>query len=253
MKEQSASEIQLSEHSDNSLKRVFGAIRRIVYNDRVGSLTGAAFFTFWIGQRYYFADSHSFLWWLVTIQFSLFVIAYVTRRKAREHARGFKETVFPFICAATPFALDSYPYIKPYSGPLVDYPAIYMGLMIVGSLIITAGVFSLRRSFSIMTEVREPVFEGIYLLSRHPMYLGSLAGSLGVVFYNFSFLNVLIFVFFCVIQIYRAGLEEQKISAVFPEYAEYANRVGWLWIIGRWKYTGDTGNGGVRDGTDKGR
>jgi len=205
---------------------------RIIMNERLASWTGAVFFTLWIGQRFYFQYHASFLWWLITFQFILFVAAYLVRRQALEHAKGFMEIIFPFICAAMPFALENYPF-KPRSTPLAGFEPWYVGLMIAGTVVIILGVFSLRRSFSIMAEVREPVYNGIYRLTRHPMYLGSMISSAGLFLYYFSFLNIFIFIIFAACQFIRAGLEEKKIAAVFPEYARYAGRVGWVWKIGR--------------------
>jgi protein-S-isoprenylcysteine O-methyltransferase Ste14 len=204
-------------------------INKIINNDRLGTYLGAAFFTFWIGQRFYFNYHHSVLWWLVTFQFCLFILAYLTRRPAQEHARGFWEVVFPFVCAALPFALDNYPY-KPV-GHIVAPAPIFLGLMLAGTVLIIAGVAWLRRSFSIMTEVRQPVMKGVYRVFRHPMYLGSMVASLGLLLYNYHYLNLIIFIVFCLAQIYRAHREERKIAAVYPEYREYLNRTRWLWKI----------------------
>jgi protein-S-isoprenylcysteine O-methyltransferase Ste14 len=204
-------------------------IHKIIENDRLGTLLGAGFFTFWIGQRVYFNYHHTVLWWLVTFQFSLFVIAYLTRQPAREHAHGFWEIIYPFICAALPFALDNYPF-KPVGRSVVLAP-VYLGLMLAGTVLIIAGVGWLRRSFSIMTEVREPVIKGVYRFFRHPMYLGSMVASLGLLLYNYLHLNLAIFAIFCAAQIYRARREEQKIAAVHPEYRDYLARTRWLWKI----------------------
>ncbi|MBW2061518.1 MAG: hypothetical protein JRI95_08155 [Deltaproteobacteria bacterium] len=204
---------------------------KIIINDRLASWTGGVFFTLWIGQRYYFHYRPTFLWWLITFQFVLFVVAYLSRHKALQHARGFREIVFPFICAAMPFALENYP-IKPKGVALTQLEPFSIGLMTLGTLFIITGIFYLRRSFSIMAEVREPVFSGIYRWSRHPMYLGSIFSSLGILLNYYHILNVCIFGVFCIFQIYRASLEEKKIMAVFPEYGRYASRVGWLWRLG---------------------
>jgi len=207
------------------------SLLKIIMNDRLASWAGAIFFTLWIGQRYYFSYRPTFLWWLITFQFALFVAAYLSRHKAREHAKGFKEIVFPFICAALPFTLENYPY-KPAGVPIVQLQSAAIGLMILGTVIIIVGIFYLRRSFSIMAEVREPIFSGIYRWCRHPMYLGSIFSSLGIFLCYFSMLNLIIFCVFCMLQIYRASLEEKKIIAVFPEYGRYASKVGWIWRLG---------------------
>ena len=209
------------------------SLRKIIFHHRFGQVFGVLFFSFWIWQRWVFNTVHNWLWWLVTLQFILFVAAYLVRSKAQSRAAGIWQTVFPFICAGMPFALDSYPF-KPYNGPAVPVWA-YLALMAAGTLIISAGVMNLRGSFSIMAEVRKPVFGGIYQISRHPMYLGSMVSALGVLLYNFSYFNLLIFLAFCVLQIIRAGVEERKITKSIPEYAAYAGKVGWFWKLGRKK------------------
>jgi protein-S-isoprenylcysteine O-methyltransferase Ste14 len=215
-------------------------MRDLIWNDRFGSWAGALFFTFWIGQRVYFDYSRLFAfslyavtWWLITFQFFLFVISYLTRVEAKEHASGFIEIVFPFICAAMPFALIvQYPF-RPSTYNIAFLEPLSATLVIGGTLVIIAGVFFLRKSFSIMTEVRQPVFNGIYRFTRHPMYLGSMMTGLGTLFQNFGWWSTFIFGVFCSCQIYRAAREETKIMRMFSEYREYASRVGWLLKIGR--------------------
>ena len=221
----------MSEVGENQ-SSIYRFVSRTVLSDAVGSWAGTIFFTLWIGQRFYFSRGRPFLWWLITFQFCLFVMAYLSRGKAKEHARGLKETVFPFICAATPFALENYSF-KPVGRPIVNYEPIYSGLMILGTILIIWGVLYLRRSFSIMAEVRSLTTTGIYRISRHPMYLGSILSSLGILLARFHVINVFIFLIFCSFQVYRAFLEEKKIMSAFPDYRRYAARVGWFWKLGR--------------------
>ncbi len=228
----------------DKIASTYARMRKIVFNDRFSSRFGAIFFTFWIGQRVYFNFEHLYpltiyalTWWLITFQFCIFVFAYLTRFNAREHAHGFIEVIFPFICAAMPFALImDYPF-RPTTYDLVLLRPLSTSMVIGGTLIIMAGVFCLRRSFSIMTEVRRPVYGGIYRWTRHPMYVGSMLTALGAFFQNFSWWNGFILIIFCLCQIYRAHREEIKIIKIFDEYETYATKVGWLWKIGRRKST----------------
>jgi protein-S-isoprenylcysteine O-methyltransferase Ste14 len=215
----------------NREKGMHPSLTRIFYHHRLGQAAGALFFLFWIGQRAAFNPQRTWLWWLITIQYCFFVLAYLVRRPAREHARGWAEVVFPFVCAALPFALDAWPFKPP--GRLAVHPGIALGLMALGTLLITAGVVSLKHSFSIMAEVREVRMEGIYRWTRHPMYLGSLVSTLGVLLAGYNRLNLSIYLVFIVLQVVRAGIEERKIAAVFPEYGPYAAQVGWAWGWGR--------------------
>lgn len=219
-------------------------LRDIVFNDRFGSWLGALFFTFWIGQRVYFNhtrllrfDLYALTWWLITFQFLVFVISYLTRIDAREHARGLIEAVFPFICSGMPFLIVmAYPF-RPATHNIVSLMPLSTSLVIGGTLVIIAGAISLRTSFSIMAEVRRPIFGGIYRITRHPMYLGSMMTTLGALFQHFSVWNCLVFGLFCLFQAYRATREEIKIKNIFAEYGAYATEVGWLWKIGRSRKT----------------
>ena len=198
--------------------------------DAVGRYGGAAFFSLWILMRIY-RYHDTFLQWLVTFQFLLFVAAYLSRHRATVQARGFREVVFPFICAAVPFLIDSYSFM-----PCRDLSALHplsITLMFTGTSFIIAGIVFLRRSFSIMTEVREPVFHGIYRVTRHPMYLGSILSSLGIMLCCFSPLTLSVFTAFVIMQVLRARFEEVKITAAVPGYRDYALKVGWFWKLGR--------------------
>ena len=218
--------------------------KKAIFNARFTSLMGALFFTVWIGQRIYLNPERHFsfslialTWWLITLQYCIFVVSYLTRYEAKEHAQGFFEVFFPFICAGMPFALImDYPF-RPPTYPIARLWMVSTALVIGGTLVTIAGISFLRQSFSIMTEVRKPVLNGIYGFTRHPMYVGSIITATGTLFQNWSYWNGAVFVVFCFCQVYRATREENKIMKVFKEYRQYACRVGWFWKIGRRKGT----------------
>jgi protein-S-isoprenylcysteine O-methyltransferase Ste14 len=219
-------------------------LRKLMFNARFGSWCGALFFTFWIAQRIYFNLEQHFAftfyalaWWLITLQYCIFVTSYLTRYEAKQKAQGFLETVFPFICAALPFLLIvDFPF-RPQTYDIACLRFVSTSFVIGGTLVVIAGIISLRKSFSIMTEVRKPVMKGIYRMTRHPMYVGSMITALGTLFQNWGLWNCLVFVVFCIFQVYRATREEIKIGMVFSEYGDYISRVGWLWKIGRRRLT----------------
>jgi protein-S-isoprenylcysteine O-methyltransferase Ste14 len=219
-------------------------LRKVIFSARFGSWCGALFFTFWIGQRIYFNLEQHFsftlyalTWWLITLQYCIFITSYLTRYEARQNAQGFVEIVFPFICAALPFVLIvDYPF-RPQTYDIACLRFVSTSLVIGGTLVVIAGIISLRKSFSIMTEVRKPVMNGIYRITRHPMYAGSMITAFGTLFQNWGLWNCFVFVVFCIFQIYRATREKTKIARVFPEYGEYISRVGWLWKIGTRRVT----------------
>jgi protein-S-isoprenylcysteine O-methyltransferase Ste14 len=101
-----------------------------------------------------------------------------------------------------------------------------MILVLTGNFITLLGMVSLRRSFSIMVEAREPVYTGLYSYVRHPLYLGEAVAAAGVLVFRFSPANIFLFLLFIACQAYRAALEEKKLVSVFPEYAAYRLRTG---------------------------
>ncbi len=129
-------------------------IKSILFNDRLGSLTGALFFTFWIEQRIFFYydklfqfNVYALAWWLITLQFFLFIASYLTRTEAQAHASGFIESAFPFFCAAMPFSLlVKHPYL-PTTSSIVYLKSLSILLIIAGTLLIIAGVIYLWRQF----------------------------------------------------------------------------------------------------------
>jgi protein-S-isoprenylcysteine O-methyltransferase Ste14 len=221
-------------------KRRLARWRDRVLADRFSSRLGALFFMAWIAQRVAFEPGEllaptaaALTWWLITLQYVLFVAAFLTRHPARVPARGVMETIFPLACAAMPFALIvPYPFRPPVRALTGLWP-LSSGLAIAGTLVIIAGVVRLRQSFAIMAEVREPVFGGVYRWTRHPMYVGSILTALGALLQNFSVWNGVIWLLFCACQIHRARLEERKIGRRCPAYDRYAAIVGWLGPLGR--------------------
>ena len=79
-----------------------------------------------------------------------------------------------------------------------------------------------------MTEARELVLGGIYRFMRHPMYVGSILGALGIGLYRLSPFNTFIFLTFVFCQCYRARREEKKLEKNFPAYAAYRKKVWWF-------------------------
>ena len=181
---------------------------------------------------------------LISATIVLFLSSYVLRKKPVRFPEGFRETLFPLVCAALPLViyhsvelLRYVPVQNRYYNVIVDFfglsdnalfrwNVVSMLLVLAGNGITLLGMFSLRRSFSIMVEAREPVFRGLYAYVRHPLYLGEIVATAGVLVFRFSPFNAVLFVLFVLCQIVRADLEEQKLLSVFPEYKDYRRRTG---------------------------
>lgn len=158
-----------------------------------------------------------------TLVFVLIALSYLTRRAPAERARGAAETLLPLAGAVLPFAFLLTP---PALGARGE--AAIMWLLALGSGLSVAGYASLRRSFSILVEAREPVTRGVYRFVRHPVYAGQILAAAGVVAWRLAWWNVLLFAAFVAIQALRARLEERKLARVFPAYAEYARKTARL-------------------------
>lgn len=97
-------------------------------------------------------------------------------------------------------------------------------LLLSGTLFATFAVIVLGRSFSIMPEARRLVTAGPYSMVRHPIYLGEILGSAGLVVGSFSLGALVVYSFFVFLQIQRIRYEEALLTRVFPEYEEYRRR-----------------------------
>ena len=61
-------------------------LQNVIFNARFTSCMGALFFTAWIAQRVYLNPERHFAfnlvaltWWLITFQYCIFVVSYLTR------------------------------------------------------------------------------------------------------------------------------------------------------------------------------
>lgn len=185
-------------------------------------------------------------WALVTAFFVFGCMAYATRHAARVLARGPLDVVLPLFCAALPLVLTDVPSDLAHSlgrslesmglARQVLWTPVWnggltLGLVIagLGELVTAAGLFSLRRSFSIFTEARELVTSGLYRWVRHPLYLGEIATVWGIAIswptpWAFGLAGL-----FTGLQAWRARREEQLLVAAFPDYADYREGTGFLW------------------------
>ncbi len=122
------------------------------------------------------------------------------------------------------------PFQKNLCPPHLQVPLAVAGLVlgVVGPAISTWGVVYLGRSFGIFVMVRNVVLRGPYQYVRHPMYLGYVCICAGLVLANFSvaiFVLVPVHIF---LFIYRARLEEARLSEYSVEYREYMKRTGFI-------------------------
>ena len=90
------------------------------------------------------------------------------------------------------------------------------------------GLLLLRNSFSIVPEARRVVRGGPYRFIRHPLYSSEILVSVALLIaagpspYGLHLVATCSVLVFIAVQMWRIRLEEQLLTRVFPEYAEYA-------------------------------
>jgi len=109
-------------------------------------------------------------------------------------------------------------------------PLIVTGLFlgVIGPWIAVWSILYLRRSFGIFVVVRKLVLGGPYKWVRHPMYLGYICMLAGIALINFSSAYFALVPIHIVLLIYRARLEEARLSEQSPEYREYKKHTGFI-------------------------
>ncbi len=105
--------------------------------------------------------------------------------------------------------------------------------MAIAILLITSGlafsVYSLAylgRSFGVVPHARKLVRSGPYRWVRHPLYVGEFISFAGAVLAVLNLYTALVFVFFVMVQAYRANQEERVLRGAFPEYESYVAQAG---------------------------
>ncbi len=170
--------------------------------------------------------------WLIETGILLgYILSYLIRARAIGVAKGFMEVVFPFIIAGIPILISFAPYNLPLRIPYdSEYYGIYYigvtGLMITGGTINLIGLFTLRRSFAIMSEARQLITSGIYKYLRHPLYTGHFIMFFGSLWMRLHDYTILMYAIFVIGQTLRARIEEKKLAEAFPEYAEFKKTTG---------------------------
>lgn len=162
---------------------------------------------------------------VATVAFlGLVVLCFVTRMKPAKAARSAQQIAV----ALTGTFIMTLVAVVPQTPtpPLVTIMAAL--IMLTGSVLTASSLVSLGRSFSITPEARALVTSGLYSYVRHPMYLGEMVGSLGMVLQALSPFTMLVFLIFCLMQIRRMDYEEVVLQQVFPDYRTYRLRTARL-------------------------
>ena len=142
-------------------------------------------------------------WVLIIFPFVIFLFSYLFRGPAKSLANKWNEIVFPLFVAAMPFGvyesnkliydvwIRKTPFLYSIFKPFYPFSYTYFDwlasvLIFLGDVIAFWALLYLRRSFSIMAEVRDLQLRGPYRWIRHPMYLGEILATLGFCLLKFS-------------------------------------------------------------------
>jgi protein-S-isoprenylcysteine O-methyltransferase Ste14 len=112
---------------------------------------------------------------------------------------------------------------------------------VAGSLVVLLGLWmgitaewTLNTSYGVFVQVRDPVMTGLYAHVRHPLYASYFLVNLGIFLLNPVLSYLILQVAYLSLLIYRARLEEAKLSDYSDEYREYKERtpmiVPRLWV-----------------------
>lgn len=102
-------------------------------------------------------------------------------------------------------------------------------VLMVGLFVALLGIVSLGNSLT-ATPVpkRDAVLRttGMYKLVRHPIYSGLILIGLALMILSASVWGIILCTVLIVLLSYKSRFEEKLLLAKFPDYAEYASRVG---------------------------
>ncbi|MGA1863470.1 MAG: methyltransferase family protein [bacterium] len=158
----------------------------------------------------------------------LTIISYIIRKKPMERAIGIKERAFPLFVVI--FHLVGSYFIAQHIRFRFNITLYISGIIlsIIGATLDCLALWKLKRSFSIMVEVRSLITSGVYNKIRHPLYTGEILHFFGIAL---VFNNVIVYgmlAFLIILQALRAKLEEKKLKTYFPYYSTYMKSTGFF-------------------------
>jgi protein-S-isoprenylcysteine O-methyltransferase Ste14 len=114
--------------------------------------------------------------------------------------------------------------------PGLQTPLTATGLLlgVIGSAVALWGILYLGRSFGVFVVVRKVIFGGPYQWVRHPMYLGYVCMLAGLALANYSVAYFSLVPIHIALLLYRARLEESRLSEFSVDYQEYRKRTGFI-------------------------
>lgn len=141
----------------------------------------------------------------------------ITRHRSIEESRSAWDWAVALVGTGAPL-LQRPGLALPFLAP------IGLVLQLVGTLLATAAVISLGRSFGIVAANRGVRTSGFYRFVRHPLYGSYMVGYIGFLLGNLSVLNALLIILTVACQ-YARAVAEERILLRDPAYQAYAQQV----------------------------
>lgn len=168
--------------------------------------------------------------YFVLIFFNL-LVAYslVLNKKVTSPPSKLSDIIIPFIATFWFLLYNFIPALnKSYNIILLNSPEFIIFLLPLGLILSLVGlsiamisIFHLRKCFGIFVEVKNIHTKGFYKYVRHPIYFGHLTAYIGFWLINRSLYALILTICLIAITIYRAKLEEIKLTNHSKEYEEY--------------------------------
>lgn len=156
--------------------------------------------------------------------FGILAIIMFTRRQPIQRERRPLGWLLPIAVTVSMSAIGTF---EPQSVPVAVLLAATV-FVVLGTTLTLHALRFLGRNFGVVSDVRGLVTHGPYARVRHPLYAGEAVTSIGMVLAVLSPATIALFAVSMSLQVIRAKVEEQALTRVFPEYAEYAKRTPML-------------------------
>lgn len=159
----------------------------------------------------------------------------IVRKKLHQKPDGFLEIFIPFIATFWTFLYNIIVFMPTKINYLLVPKEFFQVSILVGSCLAFAGLLlaclaliSLRKSFGIFVQVRDIVTKGLYKYVRHPMYFAHIMIHSGFLLITPRLYYLILCLALILVTLFRAKLEEQKLSKFSQDYQEYMKKTPFI-------------------------
>lgn len=103
-----------------------------------------------------------------------------------------------------------------------------LAVWFAGAVLDACVVYSLRHAMSIIPQARTLITTGPYRYARHPLYAAYMLQNFGLLLRLATVPLAAVLLVWAAVTLIRIRFEERVLTAAFPEYVDYAQRVGML-------------------------